>query len=197
MHESSPLYLASASPRRAALLDQIGVAHQAIPAEVDEAHRAGEAPADYVHRLAIAKAEAGATAAGLPDPAGGLALGADTTIELGGRILGKPADADEVRAWLLALSGRSHDVLSAVAVTDGDRVEARLNRTTVTMRELDPEEIEAYLATGEPEGKAGGYAIQGRAAVFVERLEGSYSAVMGLPLFETDQLLRAFGRGTL
>lgn len=197
MPESFPLYLASASPRRAALLDQIGVAHYPAAADVDEAHRAGETPAEYVERLARAKARTGAAAAGLPDSGSGLALGADTTIELSGRILGKPGGPDEVRSWLLALSGRSHDVLSAVAVTDGDRVEARTNRTTVTMRAIDPEEIEAYLATGEPEDKAGGYAIQGRGAVFVEHLEGSYSAVMGLPLFETDQLLRAFDRGAL
>lgn len=190
------LHLASASPRRAELLDQLGLAHEAIDAGVDETHRAGETPAAYVERVASAKAEAGAAAAGLPAE-GALALGADTTIELGGRLLGKPNDADEARSWLTALSGRSHDVLSAVAGSDGSGSACRVSRTSVTMRVIPPEEIEAYIATGEPEGKAGGYAIQGRAAVFVERLEGSYSSVMGLPLFETDQILKAFGWSAL
>ena len=137
-----------------------------------------------------------AAAAGLPAE-GGLALGADTAIELGGRLLGKPADAAEARTYLTALSGRRHDVLSAVAGCDGVHSACRVSRTTVTMRVIPPDEIEAYLATGEPAGKAGGYAIQGRAAVFVERLEGSYSAVMGLPLYETDQVFREFGWGAL
>jgi septum formation protein len=190
------LHLASASPRRAELLDQLGLAYAVLEADVDEAHRAGETPEQYVERVALAKAEAGAALAGLPAE-GGLALGADTTIELGGRVLGKPADADEARSWLTALSGRRHDVLSAVAGCDGVRSACRVSRTTVTMRRIPPDEIEAYVATGEPAGKAGGYAIQGRAAVFVERLEGSYSAVMGLPLYETDQVLREFGWSAL
>lgn len=197
MPEPPYLHLASQSPRRARLLEQIGVSYGVVEAGADEAHRAGETADAYVERLARAKAEAGGRKAGLPDRADGLALGADTAIDLHGRILGKPCDDQEVRSWLLALSGRTHHVVSGVAVTDGRTVESRVNRTDVTMREIDPEEIEAYLATGEPRDKAGGYAIQGRGAVFVERLDGSYSAVMGLPLFETDQLLRAFGRGAL
>jgi len=190
------LHLASASPRRAELLDQLGLAHAVATADVDEAHRAGETPEAYVQRVATDKAEAGAAAAGLPAE-GGLALGADTAIELGGRLLGKPADTAEARTYLTALSGRRHDVLSAVAGCDGVHSACRVSRTTVTMRVIPPDEIEAYLATGEPAGKAGGYAIQGRAAVFVERLEGSYSAVMGLPLYETDQVLKAFGWSAL
>ncbi|HKJ70263.1 MAG TPA: Maf family protein [Gammaproteobacteria bacterium] len=190
------LYLASRSPRRAELLDQLGLAHHVLDADVDEAHRAGETPEAYAERVAVDKAEAGAAAAGLP-AAGGLALGADTAIELGGRLLGKPADADEARAYLTALSGRRHDVLSAVAGCDGVRSACRISRTTVTMRVIPPEEIEAYLATGEAADKAGAYAVQGRAAVFVERLEGSYSAVMGLPLYDTDQILKQFGWSAL
>ena len=196
MSPPASLHLASASPRRAELLHQLGLAHEAIDAGVDETHRAGETPADYVERVATAKAGAGAAAAGLPAE-GALALGADTTIELGGRILGKPNDIDEARSWLTALSGRSHDVLSAVAGSDGSRSACRVSRTRVTMRVIPSDEMEAYLATGEPEGKAGAYAIQGRAAVFVERLEGSYSAVMGLPLYETDQILKEFGWSAL
>lgn len=196
MSPPARLHLASQSPRRAELLDQLGLGHDVVAAEVDEAHRAGETPEAYAERIAIEKAEAGAAMAGLPAE-GGLALGADTAIELGGRLLGKPADNEEARAFLTALSGRSHTVLSAVAGCDGTRSACRLSRTTVTMRAIPPEEIEAYLATGEPEGKAGAYAIQGRAAVFVERLEGSYSAVMGLPLFETDQILKEFGWSAL
>lgn len=196
MAPPAPLYLASASPRRAELLRQLGLAHEVIDAGVDEAHRAGETPEAYVERVAAAKAEAGAAAAGLP-AAGALCLGADTAIELGGRLLGKPADAGEARAFLTALSGRSHAVLSAVAGCDGARSACRVNRTAVTMRVVPPDEIEAYLATGEPEGKAGAYAIQGRAAAFVARLDGSYSAVMGLPLYETDQILKEFGGSAL
>lgn len=191
------LYLASRSPRRAQLLDQIGIAHEVVAADVDEVHRAGERPITYVERIARTKAQAGAAVTGVPASTEGLVLGADTAIALQGRILGKPWGAEEIRAWLLALSGRCHEVLSAVAVTDGNRIETRLNRTAVTLRVIEPEEIEAYMATGEPEGKAGGYAIQGRGAVFVEHLAGSYSAVMGLPLFETEQLLRSFGRHVL
>jgi septum formation protein len=190
------LHLASQSPRRAELLHQLGLAHAVLDAEVDETHRAGETPEAYVRRVATAKAEAGAATAGLPAE-GALVLGADTTIELGGRLLGKPADADEARSYLTALSGRSHHVLSAVAGCDGARSACRVSRTAVEMRVIPPAEIEAYLATGEPEGKAGGYAIQGRAAVFVARIEGSYSAVMGLPLYETDQVFREFGWSVL
>jgi len=184
-----PLYLASQSPRRAELLDQIGVPFHPLDAAVDEAHRASETPEVYVERVAREKAEAGAARLTAP----GVVLGADTAIELGGRLLGKPADRGEARSWLTALSGRDHHVLSAVALADGKTTACRVNRTRVVMRPVAPAELEAYLATGEPDGKAGGYAIQGRGALFVERIEGSYSAVMGLPLCETGQLLTEFG----
>jgi septum formation protein len=184
-----PLYLASQSPRRAELLDQIAVPFAPLDVTVDEAHRPGEGPEAYVARVAREKAEAGAARL----TGSGVVLGADTAIELGGRILGKPADETEARSWLTALSGRDHHVLSAVALADGGRTDCRVNRTRVRMRPIAPEEIQAYLATGEPADKAGGYAIQGRGALFVEQIEGSYSAVMGLPLCETGQLLGEFG----
>ncbi|MFA9460406.1 Maf family protein [Thiohalorhabdus sp. Cl-TMA] len=195
MRDSSSLYLASRSPRRAELLDQIGVPHQPVESEVDEAPRAGEPPASYVERLARDKAMAGAGVLGLPDGRGTLVLGADTAIELDGAILGKPQDPGGARRHLTALSGQEHEVLSAVAISDGHTTESRLSRTRVRMRALEADEIEAYIETGEPMDKAGAYAIQGRGAVFVERITGSYSAVMGLPLYETDQLLRRFGAG--
>ena len=187
--EARPLYLASQSPRRAELLQQIGVAHQPLTVDVDESAGPSEQPSPYVERLARDKAEAGAAALTAP----GVVLGADTAIELDGRILGKPADAAEARRWLEALSGRDHHVLSAVALADGRATACRVNRTRVVLRPIEPDELTAYLATGEPADKAGGYAIQGRGALFVECIEGSYSAVMGLPLCETGQLLSEFG----
>ncbi|KPV39552.1 septum formation protein Maf [Thiohalorhabdus denitrificans] len=197
MTDPVPLYLASRSPRRAELLEQIGIPHRPVESSVDETPRAGEAPASYVERLARDKAAAGAATVGLPDRKGALVLGADTAIEQDGSILGKPGGPGDARRYLQSLSGREHEVLSAVAVTDGRRTESRLNRTRVRVRPLEAAEIEAYIETGEPMDKAGAYAIQGRGAVFVEEITGSYSAVMGLPLCETDQLLRGFGAGTL
>ena len=192
MPKLPPLYLASRSPRRGQLLEQIGLAYRSVDVEVDETPRTGEAPADYVARLAREKAAAGAAALGLSGD-GGVVLGADTAIELDGKILGKPAGNGEARAFLGALSGREHAVLSAVAATAGGPPLVRTSRTAVVMRPIGAEEIEAYLATGEPADKAGAYAIQGRGAVFVAGIRGSYSAVMGLPLYETDQLLRELG----
>jgi septum formation protein len=182
------LILASQSPRRRELLDQAGIAHRVLPVAVDEAHLPGEVPAVYVERLARAKALAGLAAAGA-----GPVLGADTAVVLDDAVLGKPADRDDALAMLARLSGRSHAVLTAVALATADAIACRLSVSHVTFRALSRHEIEAYWTTGEPADKAGGYAIQGRAALFVTRLEGSYSGVVGLPLFETAELLREAG----
>lgn len=183
------LHLASASPRRRELLQQIGVPHRRIDAPIDESVLPGEAPAAYVERLARAKAAAGLATLG----GEGCVLGADTAVVLDGRILGKPVDRADGLAMLAALAGRGHEVLTAVAVADAERCVARVVRSTVHFRPLAAGEAEAYWNTGEPQDKAGGYAVQGRAAIFVERLEGSYSAVVGLPLAETAALLAEFG----
>lgn len=183
------LYLASASPRRAELLAQVGVPFQLRCRPVDESVLPGESPEAYVERLARAKA----LAAGEGLAAGDCVLGADTTVVQGGRILGKPADRDEALAMLAALSGAEHRVLTAVAVADGTRCLSTVVATRVWFRPLSATERAAYWDTGEPCDKAGGYGIQGLGAVFVSRIEGSYSAVVGLPLCETVELLRAFG----
>ena len=181
------LVLASQSPRRRALLAQIGVAHAALPVDVDEAALPGEAPAEYVLRLALAKARA--ARALRPD---GVVLGADTAVAVDDAILGKPADRADALAMLARLSGREHRVLTAVALA-GEREESRLSVSHVRFRAIAPDEAAAYWATGEPADKAGGYAVQGVGAVFVEQLHGSYSGVMGLPLYETAELLRRAG----
>jgi septum formation protein len=184
------LCLASASPRRRELLEQIGVAHTLAPADIDEQPRAGESPEEYVLRVARAKAEhvAGSgRSRGLP------VLAADTTVVAGGRMLGKPRDAREAAAMLELLSGAAHTVLSAVALAYRGGLATRLSSSRVHLRPTSPEERAAYCATGEPYDKAGGYAIQGFAAVFIDALEGSYSGVMGLPLYETAELLRLAG----
>ena len=183
------LVLASQSPRRRELLDQVGVSHRVVTVEVDESRLPGEVPAVHVERLARAKAMAGVAAAG-GDPV----LGADTVVVVDDDVLGKPVDRDHALAMLARLSGRRHEVLTAVALaTTVDNIGCRLSVSHVTFRTLGSEEIAAYWASGEPTDKAGAYAIQGRAALFVTRLEGSYSGVMGLPLFETGELLRAAG----
>lgn len=187
------LYLASKSPRRRELLDQIGLRHATVHAEVDETPLAGEDAAAYVERLALAKARAGLSGLG----GRGLVLGADTSVVVDADILGKPSDREHALAMLARLSGRDHLVYSAVALASAERVEARVQVSRVWMRPLSAAECEAYWTSGEPADKAGGYAIQGRAAAFIERLDGSYSGVMGLPLFETCELLRAFGREVL
>lgn len=184
-----PIILASASPRRRELLALCGIRFEVVVAAIDEAPRVGEAPRDLVLRLAVAKARAGAIAArrsGLP------VLGADTEVALDGRVFGKPRDEAEGVAMLLALAGRTHEVLSAVALHDpgADRTATRLSTSLVRFRPIAPADARAYWASGEPADKAGGYAIQGRGGGFVERLEGSYSGVVGLPLFETLDLLR-------
>ncbi len=187
---SSHIYLASRSPRRGELLSQIGVLHEVVPAEVDETPHPGEAPAEYVIRLALAKAQAGRDGLGnhplLP------VLAADTAVVVENEILGKPQDREEALAMLARLSGRSHKVLTGVALA-GDELESRLSVSTVTFRTVTPSDAAAYWNSGEPADKAGGYAIQGLGALFISRLEGSYSGVMGLPLFETAELLRNAG----
>lgn len=188
----SPLYLASASPRRRELLLQIGVPHRRVDAPIDESVLPGETPAAYVERLARAKAAAGLAALPVADAC---VLGADTAVVLDGRILGKPLDRADGLAMLAALSGRNHEVLTAVAVADASRCRAQVVSSRVHFRPIAPVEQQAYWDTGEPLDKAGGYAIQGLAAIFVDRLEGSYSAVVGLPLAETAALLGEFGIG--
>lgn len=186
---AASLMLASASPRRRDLLASIGVESLVRPVAVDETPAPDEAPLAYVTRLAREKALAGAAAAA-PDQA---VLGADTVVVLGERILGKPRDRADGLAMLAALSGGEHRVITAVAVTGPAGLLEAAVTTRVGMREISPAEAEAYWATGEPADKAGGYAVQGLAAIFVSRLEGSYSAVVGLPLFETADLLRRQG----
>lgn len=191
MSEMPQLVLASASPRRRELLVQLGLACRQYPVSIDESVRQGESPREYVHRLALDKARTAwqrlAAEQSLP------VLGSDTTVVLDEQVLGKPADAAEAERMLERLSGRSHEVLTAVAVVHGTRVAIRLSCSHVTFRPTTPTERAAYVATGEPLDKAGAYAIQGLGAVFVENLQGSYSGVMGLPLFETAHLLADFG----
>lgn len=158
-----------------------------LGAAVDEAVLAGEEPAEYVMRLAAAKAEAGWERS--REPGDFPVLAADTAVVLDGAILGKPLDRQDAEGMLRRLSGRTHEVLTAVALRTVDGLQSRLSRSEVTFRDIAAEEARAYWETGEPSDKAGAYAIQGRAAVFVADLRGSYSGVMGLPLFETAQLL--------
>ncbi len=182
------LCLASASPRRRALLAQIGVAHVVRAADIDEAPLSQETPRDYVARVAAAKACAIRRAdTGLP------VLGADTIVVVDGTMFGKPDDRAHGLAMLARLSGRSHGVLSAVALADARGVATAVSASAVRFRALSAEECQAYWDSGEPHDKAGAYAIQGLAAAFIESLHGSYSGVMGLPLFETAALLRAAG----
>lgn len=180
-----PIVLASASPRRRELLTQVGIACTVRPARIDETPLPGERPADYVLRVARAKAT---TVAKLHDETATV-LGADTTVVVDGVPLGKPDSPDVAQAMLRRLSGRVHEVISAVVVVRGTHVASRVVVTRVTMRPIDEREIAAYCATDEPYDKAGGYAVQGRAAAFISHLEGSYSGVVGLPLFETLELL--------
>lgn len=193
------IYLASQSPRRRQLLGQIGVRHELLladereDAEALEETRAGELPRDYVERVTRAKLAAARERLqrrGLPAAP---ILCADTTVALGRRILGKPVDAADAEATLSALSGRSHRVLTAVAVFDGRRSQLAVNDSHVKFAKLPPAVIAAYVASGEPFGKAGSYAIQSSLAGWIERIAGSHSGIMGLPLYETTQLLRRAG----
>lgn len=186
--------LASTSPRRRELLARIGVPHKVVGAHIDEAAHPAEAPRDYVIRMARQKAlTVHDRGEALP------VLAADTTVVLDDAIYGKPRDRDDCIAMLQRLSGRTHEVLTAVALADAwatadvHEVAVRLSVSSVRFRALTLEECNAYWETGEPRDKAGGYAVQGAAAVFIESLSGSYSGVMGLPLFETAELLRAAG----
>ncbi|MAT52693.1 MAG: septum formation inhibitor Maf [Porticoccaceae bacterium] len=179
--------LASASPRRRELLQQIGAVFAVQSADVDETPLPNEAPGDYVSRLAEAKAVAASN--GVTDLP---VLGADTTVVIDGQAMGKPRDESDCVAMLMALSGRTHCVLTAVAMVHGGRREQRLVETRVQFRRLTPPECRRYWATGEPRDKAGGYGIQGLGSVFVSRIEGSYSSVVGLPLAETWELLQLF-----
>jgi len=185
------LILASASPRRRELLQQIGVQFRVVVSNSEETPAPGEAAVDYVRRVALAKARAVWRRLS-PDERCPV-LGADTEVVLDGAILGKPADRNAGLAMLERLSGRTHEVLSAVALVYGDAESLRVSRSVVSFRLTTPQEREAYWNSGEPIDKAGGYAVQGVGAVFINRLDGSYSGVMGLPLFETAELLREFG----
>ncbi|MCB1739229.1 MAG: septum formation inhibitor Maf [Gammaproteobacteria bacterium] len=223
------LYLASKSPRRRALLEQIGLRYELLDIDIDESPHPGEAAADHVCRLALEKARAGAQAllargkrappvTAAPDsttdgtacsptmapatPAPAWVLGADTVVVIGGSVLGKPSDSSMARTMLRRLSNRSHEVMTAVSVVTVDATPAApriapirvaLSRTEVRFRALARDEIDAYVQSGEPLDKAGAYAIQGLAAMFVQSIHGSYSGVMGLPLFETTGLLRSTG----
>ncbi|SPR99320.1 Maf family protein [Cupriavidus taiwanensis] len=190
------LYLASQSPRRRELLTQLGVRYELLLADDEEDAEAleavlpGESPDDYVQRVCALKAEAALRRRerrALPDAP---VLTSDTTVCLGGSILGKPADGADAAAMLGALAGTTHRVLTAVTVVSATGMRHALSVSEVTFRPLQPAEIERYVASGEPLGKAGAYGIQGRAAEFVARIAGSYSGIMGLPLFETAALLR-------
>jgi septum formation protein len=185
------IFLASGSPRRRELLRQIGVSFRVLRADLDETARPGEPPSAYVSRLAQAKAGLGWERSG--DSGGIPVLAADTAVVLDGSILGKPAGSDDAIAMLLQLSGRTHEVLTAVALRTCAGVQVEVSSSTVTFRIIGPGEARAYWETGEPADKAGAYAIQGYAAVFISGLQGSYSGVMGLPLFETAALLNAAG----
>ncbi|AZD83760.1 MULTISPECIES: Maf family protein [Pseudomonas] len=186
------LYLASGSPRRRELLTQIGVPFTALSADIDETPFPDESPVAYVERLARDKAAAG-YALIADDPSAACVLGADTAVVLDGRILGKPLDQADAQSMLMALSDREHEVLTAIAVLDGQRCESRVVRSLVRFRAIGDDEAARYWASGEPCDKAGGYGIQGLAAIFVAGLNGSYSAVVGLPVCETAELLGHFG----
>ncbi|MDH5734896.1 MAG: Maf-like protein [Gammaproteobacteria bacterium] len=183
------IILASASPRRQALLDQIGVSYQVLPVDIDETVKPGESAEDCVIRLALEKAVTGLNKSETKLPV----LGSDTIILLNKQILGKPENRMHAIQMLSSLSGQSHQVLTAVAMVTNQKREYLVSKSNVYFRELTENEIQAYWESGEPVDKAGAYAIQGLAAQFIERLDGSYSGVMGLPLFETAQLLKTFG----
>jgi septum formation protein len=184
------VYLASGSPRRRELLQQIGVSFRVVGTGIDETVLPGEAPPAYVTRVAAAKADAGwSSSTAAPAPV----LAADTAVVLDGRILGKPSGRQDAQDMLQQLSGRTHEVLTAVALKSAKGLQSRISRSAVTFRNIAAHEALAYWETGEPNDKAGAYAIQGRAAIFISDLRGSYSGVMGLPLFETAELLSGAG----
>lgn len=189
--QQRPLVLASASPRRAELLRALGVGFDVCNADVDETPRSGENPVDYAARLALAKAAAGykKNSAVIDTPA----LGADTIVTIDGELLGKPVDEAAAFAMWHKLAGRTHDVITAVAVVDAKRREVLPVTTRVWFTPMSVADMQAYWRSGEPRDKAGAYGIQGLGGVFVKRIEGSYSGVVGLPVQETWRLLREFG----
>lgn len=186
MTHKSQIILASASPRRAQLLDQIGIKYRIQTADINEEICKGESPKHFVQRLAKEKAEA-------VGPHGLPVLGADTLGVLDGELLLKPRDFEHAKQMLASMSGKWHQILSAVAVSHEGKTNVILNKSRVLFKDLSNEEIIAYWETGEPRDKAGAYAIQGLAATFIVRIEGSYSGIMGLPLYETWQLLEQSG----
>ncbi|MBT8128960.1 MAG: septum formation inhibitor Maf [Gammaproteobacteria bacterium] len=186
------LVLASSSPRRSELLEQIGLSFKVHAVDMDESMLPGEAVLEHVNRLAMAKARQGYRQLAAENP-GLVVLAADTVVEIGGQVLGKPADSRQAAAFLARLSGNRHRVHTAVAVVTGDNESAAISSSEVEFAELTDAQISAYVATGEPLDKAGAYAIQGIAAQFITQLSGSYSGVMGLPLYETASLLSACG----
>ena len=199
------IYLASRSPRRRELLKQIGINFEvlimrsfpSVRADVDETPRPGETPADYVTRIAANKAMTGwlrALERRLPRLP---VLGADTTVAIDGEIIGKPTNADDAAKMLRKLSGREHEVFSAVSVALNDNVDTKLSCSRVRFSELNDALIQDYIDTGEPMDKAGAYGVQGKAAAFIAEIDGSYSGIMGLPLYETAQLLKQAGLSVL
>ena len=187
------LYLASQSPRRRELLGQLGVSFSILDVDVAEVPFPEERPVDYVRRVARDKAQAGWEVLERHAQAEALVLASDTEVVLGERIFGKPKDADDAMHMLQALSGCTHEVISAVCMVSAEREHDDVCISRVRFAQVDEAEMAAYVATGEPFGKAGSYAIQGKGASLIEYLEGSYSGVIGLPLFETARLLRIFG----
>jgi septum formation protein len=195
------IYLASRSPRRRELLAQVGVRFDLLlfrvppreDAEVNEDWQPGEIPEAYVQRVARAKAEFGADLIARRAIVARPVLAADTTLDLDGEIIGKPRDEADAAAILTRLAGRSHRVLTAIAMAQGERIEHRLSVSTVRFRPVGADEIKRYVQSGEPMDKAGAYGIQGRAALFIEEIHGSHSGIVGLPLCETALLLRDFG----
>lgn len=185
------IYLASASPRRKALLDQLGVATEILKIDVSEMQQPNEVPKAYAQRLAIEKAQAGWRAAGrtkeLP------VLGADTIVVLDNAILGKPANKADALRMLQLLSGQTHQVITAVAVVKGEEMQTACSISSVEFRVITPEEAECYWLTGEPVDKAGSYGIQEKGAIFIKAIQGSYTGIMGLPHYETAALLKNFG----
>ncbi len=180
----SEIILASASPRRAELLDQIGVKYTVQIADINEDELPNESAEDLVQRLAVEKSQA------ICSETNQAVLGADTLGMLEGKLLVKPRDFNHAHEMLSSMSGQWHEILSAVAITYQGETTVKLNRNRVLFRQLTNDEIKTYWETGEPQDKAGAYAIQGLAAPFIERIEGSYSGIMGLPLFETAELLK-------
>jgi septum formation protein len=187
LREAPTLHLASTSPRRREILGSLGLDFDVVPVDVDETPRAGESPEEMVLRLAVAKAQAADIGAG------GVALGSDTAVVVDRQILGKPLDRVDCLGMLGQLSGRAHRVLTGVALSHRQGTVTALSETDVYFREISRDEALAYWQSGEPRDKAGAYAIQGLGGAFVERIEGSYTGVVGLPVFETIELLRTAG----